>query len=290
MLGGIMSTLAMLPRIPLPPGAWYDMGNIVDEAKTLGELLKTQYEKHVGARDKAERIDQGEVALKMGINQGTLSKVQNDKSPGTAQRWGPNQVMALLNGYKLNKQEMYEAAIKFDLRLPIDFAVQMRSEAAPIPYAQPLLGKLVQVRHLGEVNAGLATNGAYGVEMEKREILADYLDGSDPQACFLLDVTGDSMTCEDIRKSIPAGSTLVVDPTLRPERGDAIVCELEINGDRRGVVKIFQPTGRGVVLDSHNQAHSPILLTEDMECVVNGVVVNWIPPGRKALRKHFTAS
>jgi SOS-response transcriptional repressor LexA len=281
-----MSTVLMSPRIALDPGVWFNVSDI-EGAEKLGVVLRAQVDKYRGS---PKEIDQGGLALEIGIHQGTLSKIQNDKSPGTIYRLRPDQIYTLLSGYRLSDEEIYQVATKFKLPMTVEFAIRMQKGFAPIPQAQPILGKLVRVRHLGEVNAGLRSHGAYGDEMERREVLADYLDGSNPENCFLLDVTGHSMTCEDIRKSIPAGSTLIVDPTLRPEHGDPVVCELEVAGERRGVVKTFRPTGRGIVLDSYNQEHSPILLTDEMECVIRGVVVNWIPPGRKALRRHFARS
>lgn len=259
----------------------------IEEAATLGEVLRNQIEKCDGTPNK---INQSEVALEAGVDPSVLSRVKNDRTPDAVFSWKPIEIYNVLKGFRLSDDEIYRAATKFKLPMPVDFAIRMHMGSAPIQDAQPLSGKLARIPHLGEVSAGMRANGAYGVEMDKREVLADYLDGSNPENCFLLDVTGDSMTCEDIRKSIPPGSTLVVDPTLRPEHGDTIVCELEVDGERTGVVKVYKPTGRGVVLDSYNQQHRPVLLTEEMECTVSGVVVNWIPPGRKALRKHFARS
>lgn len=263
------------------------MADVVDEAETLSSILKAQLDRFDGT-DK--EINQGDVAIAMGVDQSHLSRIKNDKaSPRALRNLSGEQVYIMLDGFHLSASEIFRAAVKFSLHLPGEFRLRMQTQAAPNQPAQPILG-LVRVRHLGEVNAGMRANGAYGDEMDQRELLADYLDGSDPANCFLLDVTGDSMTCEDIRKSIPAGSTLIVDPTLQPENGDPVVCEMEIAGERIGVVKLWRPTGRGIVLDSYNQDHPPVLLTNEMECILRGVVVNWVPPGRKALRRHFIRS
>lgn len=258
--------------------------NIIEEATTLGEILRHQIEAYRGT---ATPISQADIAAEVGIHQGTLSRIQNDRAD-TVYRLRPDQVLTLLRGYRLSDQEVMRVAERFNLQLPLQFTIYMQKQENDL-LQRELSRRLVDVRHFGIVNAGMS-NVEHGEETGMRAILADYLDGSDPDNCFLLEVSGDSMTCEDVRKSIPPGSTLIVDPTLRPENGDVVVCELEIQGDRTGVVKIYRPIGRGVVLDSFNAEHPPVLLTEDMEVVMRGVVINWIPPGRRSLRKHFWGS
>lgn len=81
---------------------------------------------------------------------------------------------------------------------------------------------------------------------------------------FCLRVHGDSM----IEDGILDGDTVVVDPTLKPKRGDVVVALVEDDA----TVKYYHPKGREVELRPANSAMSPIVVPVDA-VQVQGVVV-----------------
>ncbi len=82
---------------------------------------------------------------------------------------------------------------------------------------------------------------------------------------FCLEVHGDSM----IEDGILDGDTVVVDPTLRPRRGDVVVAVV----DGEATVKHYHPKGRQVELRPANSTMDPITVSADV-LEVQGVVVS----------------
>ena len=81
---------------------------------------------------------------------------------------------------------------------------------------------------------------------------------------FCLRVHGDSM----IEDGILDGDTVVVDPTLKPKRGDVVVALVE----DEATVKYYHPKGRKVELRPANSTMSSIMIPADA-LQVQGVVV-----------------
>ncbi|MEC5146797.1 translesion error-prone DNA polymerase V autoproteolytic subunit [Chitinophaga sp. 212800010-3] len=94
-----------------------------------------------------------------------------------------------------------------------------------------------------------------------------------PASSFVIRVKGDSMA----EASIPDGCMAVVDRSLRPSTGDIIVAEL--NGEY--VVRRLVKAGRNWVLHAENTFYKPVLITEDTDFQVWGVVVSVIVDMRK---------
>ena len=82
---------------------------------------------------------------------------------------------------------------------------------------------------------------------------------------FCLRVHGDSM----IEDGILDGDTVVVDPTLKPKRGDVVVALLE----DEATVKYYYPKGREVELRPANSTMSPIVAPA-ADLRLQGVVVS----------------
>ena len=82
---------------------------------------------------------------------------------------------------------------------------------------------------------------------------------------FCLRVHGDSM----IDDGILDGDTVVVDPTLKPKRGDVVVALVE----DEATVKYYYPKGREVELRPANSAMSPIVAPA-ATLQIQGVVVS----------------
>lgn len=85
-----------------------------------------------------------------------------------------------------------------------------------------------------------------------------------PLSTFLIRVKGDSM----VNAFIPDGALLVVDRSLKAGHGKIIVAVL--NGEF--TVKRLVKTARSWVLHPENPSYKPIVLTEEMDFKVWGVV------------------
>ena len=94
-----------------------------------------------------------------------------------------------------------------------------------------------------------------------------------PAATFIIRVKGDSMS----EASIPDGCLAVVDRSIRPSTGDIVVAAL--NGDY--TVKRLVKAGRNWVLHPENAFYKPVLITEEADFQVWGVVTAVIVDMRK---------
>jgi DNA polymerase V len=94
-----------------------------------------------------------------------------------------------------------------------------------------------------------------------------------PASSFIIRVKGDSMT----EANIPDGCMAVVDRSIRPSTGDIIVASL----DGEYTVKRLVKAGRNWVLHPENPFYKPIVITEEAEFQVWGVVTAVIVDMRK---------
>ncbi|NJK43974.1 MAG: hypothetical protein HC933_06525 [Pleurocapsa sp. SU_196_0] len=142
----------------------------------------------------------------------------------------------------------------------------------------------VEVRHLGLVQAmmqldkGTLRNG--GVHRARR--VACPLPAAlkyNPDDLYVLDVNGDSMTCPDVQKTIPAGSSVLFHAKLEPRNGKIVAAWLPGIGPSAGgmgVLKTFRrKETEGVVLESYNPsgARYPAQLYPDM--MIQGVCLGF---------------
>lgn len=135
----------------------------------------------------------------------------------------------------------------------------------------------VFVRHGGKVNAGLRNIGNATDDVVWVEIPRSLARNYKREDLFVLDVEGDSMMSEDVKKRISPGSSVVFHKNLQPKPGQAIVCWLERYDI--GVLKVAARNGENhTVLYSHNNEHEPIIVNKDNPAIWQGTVVGWWSP------------
>jgi DNA polymerase V len=93
----------------------------------------------------------------------------------------------------------------------------------------------------------------------------DALLVKNPAATFFVRASGDSME----GAHIASGDILVVDRSVEPKAG--MVAVASVMGEL--VVKRLAKRGRALLLVSENEAYEPIVVEDEGDCVVWGVVV-----------------
>ncbi|MFY0253838.1 LexA family protein [Chitinophaga sp. 30R24] len=111
------------------------------------------------------------------------------------------------------------------------------------------------------------------LDYQEEEIDLSRLLQPNPASTFVISVKGDSM----VDANIPDGCMAIVDRSIRPSTGDIIVAAL--NGEY--TVKRLVKAGRSWVLHPENQFYKPIVITEDTDFQVWGVVTAVIVDMRK---------
>ncbi len=86
-----------------------------------------------------------------------------------------------------------------------------------------------------------------------------------PSSTFFVRVEGDSM----VGAGIFSGDVLVIDRSVNPSDGKIVVAA--INGEM--VVKRLSVSGEQQLLVSENEEYTPIVIGEDEDCTIWGVVV-----------------
>lgn len=278
MLLSIMSILAMPYHISfdLMKKSWLTMTKPLEEAATLGEVLRIQFDKYYKTPDE---IKQGEVALAMGIHQGTLSKVQNDKSPGTAQRWSSHQVEELLRGYHvIDKAIIQQIAYNFDLRLPKSYFAATLSDSSETTTLEATRRFEVQDTHITfRVYAGISAGDeeAEPIEGEAFSIPTGDLLGIDPVCVRVYRVNGDCMVSESARgltMNICSGDKIAVDISQRMVNNNDVVAAYWRPGDKL-VVKRYVEAGDHIVLKPTSPTHPPLIAQNNDDFEIIGKVV-----------------
>lgn len=85
-----------------------------------------------------------------------------------------------------------------------------------------------------------------------------------PNSSFIIRIKGDSMQ----EASMPDGSLAIVDSSLKPASGSIVAAML----DHECIVKRLVKAGRHWVLHPENAFHKPVMITDDMDFQVLGVV------------------
>jgi len=106
---------------------------------------------------------------------------------------------------------------------------------------------------------------APGDDQVERVLDINDLVVQNPSSTFFVRVEGDSM----VGAGIFSGDVLVIDRSKDVKEGVIVVAS--INGEM--VVKRLEQTHEGMVLVSENEAYAPIIVSEDEDCTVWGVVV-----------------
>lgn len=114
---------------------------------------------------------------------------------------------------------------------------------------------------------------APALDYQEEEIDLSRILQPNPATSFIIRVKGDSMA----EANIPDGCMAIVDRSIRPGTGDIVVAAL--NGEY--TVKRLVKAGRNWVLHPENPFYKPIIITEDADFQVWGVVTSVIVDMRK---------
>ncbi|SFN44497.1 DNA polymerase V [Formivibrio citricus] len=93
-----------------------------------------------------------------------------------------------------------------------------------------------------------------------------------PEATFFFRVCGDSMVSPIAERSIPDKATLIVDRSREAKHDDIVVAILN---DEFTVKRLYR-RGNRLALIAENPAYPPIVLNEEQELSIWGVVTAWI--------------
>ena len=137
-----------------------------------------------------------------------------------------------------------------------------------------------KVKYISEI----VNKGLYEVPMYSNKVAAgfpspadDYLEDKidlnqylvkHPAATFLVRASGESM----INAGIFPDDILVVDRSLKAEDGKVVIAVV----DNELTVKRYRKRGKNIVLEPENEAYDPIIISEESEAFVWGVVTNVI--------------
>ena len=137
-----------------------------------------------------------------------------------------------------------------------------------------------KVKYISEI----VSKGLYEVPMYSNKVAAgfpspadDYLEDKidlnqylvkHPAATFLVRASGESM----INAGIFPNDILVVDRSLKAEDGKVVIAVV----DNELTVKRYRKRGKSIVLEPENEAYDPIIISEESEAFVWGVVTNVI--------------
>lgn len=227
--------------------------------------MREQYDKYRGS---ATPIVQSDLAPRVGVSQGTLSRIQNDRASPEVLK--PSQLVALLRGYHFTDKEIRDVARKFSLSLPIDLL-------------EPRIGSRAtatgSARYYGAIGAGLVTLREGGEPLRLVSVPQWILDRYDLEDIFVMSVEGCSMACDDVRRSIPEGSEVYFHARLQPEVGEVVACWLP--KQEMGILKVYRPEAGYVVLQSYNEKEPPIIIDDDNPGMLQGVMIGDSRPRRR---------
>ncbi|WP_373973655.1 translesion error-prone DNA polymerase V autoproteolytic subunit [Chitinibacter sp. SCUT-21] len=133
------------------------------------------------------------------------------------------------------------------------------------PCALPLIGVAVP--------AGFPSPAADWVE-DRVDLNRRFI--THPEATFYFTVAGDSMVSAHAERSIPDGALLIVDRALAAQHNDVVVAVLD--GDF--TVKRLYRRGAKLALLAENPAYTPIVLGDEQELAIWGVVRAWVVESR----------
>lgn len=121
----------------------------------------------------------------------------------------------------------------------------------------------------GSVSAGFPSPAEDWVE-DRVDLNQRYVHH--PEATFFFRVNGDSMVSPSPERSIPNNATLIVDRSREAKHDDIVVAIL----DDEFTVKRLYRRGKRLALIPENPTYPPIVLNEDQELNIWGVVTAWV--------------
>jgi SOS-response transcriptional repressor LexA len=159
---------------------------------------------------------------------------------------------------------------------------QKKPDAPIIPPDARAAPMGVQIRHLGLVQAmmqisrgSLASKG-----VQRHRFVTCPLPAAskyNPDDLYVLDVDGDSMTCPEVQRSIPAGSSMLFHGKLEPRNGKIVAAWLpSVGRNGLGVLKVFRrKETEGVVLESYNPSGARYPAQQYPDMIVQGVCLGY---------------
>ncbi len=240
-----------------------------DRYATLAELLKDQ---HRRLKEEDNPVTHAEIASQTLSDDGEpitdayVGILQRGRADTAVAKWGGAQAYSFLAAYRLTTQEIKEVAQRFKLRNVLDY-LQLRQAGTP----HRVKGGGPSVRLMGTVSAGRFGDAFADDELMHVDIPAHVLKHHDPSDVFALDVSGDSMLCDDAARSIPQGTRVYFHSRLRPNVGQVVCVRLE--QEDISVIKLYRPGSNFVTLMSHNKAHRPIVIDENTPAKIEGVKI-----------------
>ncbi|NIG57144.1 translesion error-prone DNA polymerase V autoproteolytic subunit [Chitinophaga sp. Cy-1792] len=133
-----------------------------------------------------------------------------------------------------------------------------------------LSGEIVTLPYFSTSPAGYPSST---LDDQEAQIDLSKLILTHPTATFVVKIKGDGMS----EANMPDGCMAVIDRSIRPSAGDIVLAVL--NGEY--TVKRLVKAGRNWVLHSENTFYKPIVITEDTDFQVWGVVTSVIVDMRK---------
>jgi SOS-response transcriptional repressor LexA len=240
----------------------------IDTAKSLGELLGKHRE---DLRGTPRYFSQEDVANDMQISQAYVSRLESGGLDRTIPKWPAERQYLLLRVYKYGDRDIEEIAHRFNLDRLIEYLHLIRRQ----PSTHLGVAEGPRVRYMGLISAG-AFGDSYQSEDATLVNVPDWIaERYDLEDVFAVDVSGESMTCDQAKRTIPEGSRVYFHAKLRPELGEIVCCRL-LDRDN-SVIKVFRPSGTYTTLESYNKDHKPLILDESNPAQLEGVYLTHIP-------------
>jgi hypothetical protein len=238
---------------------------IASKFDKLGDFLREWREGYKGTiRYKSLK----EIAATAGVDPSQLSKLEGNYL-NSFWKWNPKEQYKVLHSYDLPKEVIIEVSEHFKLEASIYVA-----KPAPIPQTITK-GELVSIRDLGAIQAGLKGLSFPNDDYEYANVHKDDLNGYNPENCFRVTVTGDSMVCDDVSQRIIPGSKAIfhtITPRMQPKDGSIVAVWL--SKEDLGVIKVFRKASKYATLNSLNKRHRPIVMDENNQGVIQGVLIS----------------
>ncbi len=183
-------------------------------------------------------------------------------------------VVAIMEALRINASM---ARKQFGMRVVIDPSVSPNH----IPEVERPCN--ANVRFAGVVHAGTGANSATSIDYINvpLSLLGKYRAAD----CYVVEVTGDSMTDAEAKRSIPEGSHVLLNAKLEPKPRDIVVAWLpEIPGfpDGVGVLKVFRRNSDETTLESINPQGARFPLRAYPDAKIQGVYIAHWQVGRRA--------
>ena len=228
-------------------------------AYTPGELLQQ-------LREKRGITSVREAGRRTGLSHTTISNYEAAARPIGMRN---DTLRRLSRAYSVPRSLIDQIAAGAISQLPENLD-QLQQEDSPKQPDTRVKGRIHPVRFLGSVSAGLNGDGV-SLPVDYLAVADFFLKNYDSDDVYALEVTGDSMVSDDVRRAVPPGSIILVHERLQPLPGQVVVAWLE--DQDIGVLKVYEQQDGDVWLVSHNSEHPPIRVDGDTPATVRGVMI-----------------